>query len=256
MPPFPFSRWYWCCSRAWALCSAARRQPKNEQKAVIELIAQSTSPDFSGQIDGIIEAVKNQAPVGGPLGMITLLLGAIALFAQIDSAFDRIWSVGPAQHASFLSWLHRVLVDRLKAFLMLLGLGVLVMASFIMSMVLATLATYVEDSPMAQFGWRVMRAVSIVAFNSLLFTTLFKVLPRVPVRWHRRPGGLLTAIIWEIGRQLLALVVIGKRYSSLRRGRHVHRHDGLGLLRLRRAVLAAPSSSKSPATPAAKRPRP
>ncbi|HEX4150378.1 MAG TPA: YhjD/YihY/BrkB family envelope integrity protein, partial [Pirellulales bacterium] len=119
---------------------------QEEQRAVIQLIAQSTSPDFAAQIDNIIEAVKNQAPVGGPLGMVTLLLGSMALFAQIDSAFDRIWTIGTAKHTSFFSWLHRVLVDRLKAFLMLLGLGVLVTASFVMSMVLATLAAWLPDS--------------------------------------------------------------------------------------------------------------
>jgi membrane protein len=189
---------------------------QSEQKAVLDLITQSTSPDFSRQIEGIIESVKNQAPVGGPLGIITLLLGAMALFAQIDAAFDRIWKVGQTQQrTTFFAWIHRVLFDRLKAFLMLLSLGVLVMASFVMGMVLATLAGYVEGSPFAQFGWRVVRAVSIVSFNAILFTTIFKTLPRAPVRWREAaPGGILTAIVWELGRQVLAAMVIGGRYSA------------------------------------------
>ncbi|HEX3657422.1 MAG TPA: YihY/virulence factor BrkB family protein [Pirellulales bacterium] len=186
-----------------------------EQQAVLDLITQSTSPDFSRQIEGIIETVKNQAPVGGPLGIVTLLLGAMALFAQIDSAFDRIWNVGPVQHTTFFAWVHRVLVDRLKAFLMLLSLGVLVMASFVMGMVLATVATYVPGSMFAQTGWRAVRTLSIVAFNSVLFTTTFKVLPRATVRWRdAAPGGILTAVVWEIGRQVLAVMVIGGRYSA------------------------------------------
>jgi membrane protein len=190
-------------------------QAQNEKQALIELIGQRTSPDFAQQFDGIIENVKNQAPVGGPVGIATLLLGAMALFAQIDSAFDRIWRVGPVVHASFFAWVHRVLVDRLKAFLMLLGLGVLVVASFVMGVVLATLSGETGASALAQFGWRVVRALSIVAFNAVLFTTIFRVLPRAPVRWRdAAPGGILTAVIWEIGRQLLALFVIGGRYSA------------------------------------------
>lgn len=189
-------------------------EAQHEKDILINLVAQSTSPDFAAQIQGIIESVKTQAPVGGPLGIFTLLIGAMALFAQIDSAFDRIWKVADQQHESLVGWVHRVLVDRLKAFLMLLGLGVLVLASFVMGMVLAALSA-TTTGPFAAVGWHAVRSVSIVAFNSLLFTTLFKTLPRARVRWREAaPGGILTAVVWEIGRQVLAAIVIGGRYSA------------------------------------------
>jgi membrane protein len=188
---------------------------QEEQRALIDLIAQSTSQGLATQINDILSTVKNQAAVGGPIGLAALLLGAIGIFAQIDTAFDRIWKVPEPNDQGILRIIHRVLVDRLKAFMMLLALGVLVLVSFIVGMVLTAMATFGADLAIAQWGWRFVRILSIVAFNSLLFTAIFTVVPRARIRWRDAfPGGVLTAIVWEIGRQVLALLIIGAKYSA------------------------------------------
>lgn len=188
---------------------------KGEQQALLDTITQNTSPDFAKQIKGIIDSVKSQAPVGGPLGFLTLLLGGMALFSQIDAAFERMWQTSEPKHATFFAWVHQVLVDRFKAFLMLLGLGALIVASFVMGIVMSTLAAYAKDFAFAQTGWQVVRIFSVIFLNSILFTIMFKVLPRAPVRWREAaPGGIFTAVVWEVGRLILALVVIGGRYSA------------------------------------------
>lgn len=44
---------------------------------------------------------------------------------------------------------------------------------------------------------------------------IYKVLPRVPVWWRDAArGGMLAAVVWEIGRWLLAWYVIAAKYSS------------------------------------------
>jgi membrane protein len=188
---------------------------QDKQQLIIDQIAQSTNQALANQISTILSAVETQAPIGGPLGLFTLLLAAIACFAQIDSAFDRIFHTPTAQHGGLLSMLHRVLFDRAKSFLMLLSLGLLIGASFIVGMVLSTLSHVIEDFPFAHFGWQVIRGLATLTLNATVFMTLYKVLPRVSVRWtHAAIGGLLTAIIWEIGRVLLGWFVIGSKYSA------------------------------------------
>lgn len=188
---------------------------ENEHQAIVDWIGQSSSAGLAEQVGDMLSSVKGQAPVSGPLGLVALLVTAIGFFAQIDAAFDRIWKV-PAEHSSgMLNLAHRVLVDRLKAFVMLLGLGLLIVASFIVGMVLTALSHEGEPSAFTMFGWRVVRAVSILALNAGLFTILYKTLPRVRIRWRDAlPGGIFTAIVWEIGRQLLSLFVIGTHYSA------------------------------------------
>jgi membrane protein len=188
---------------------------QNEQAAIIESISQSTSEAFAQQIDDLIEGVAQQAPLSGPLGLLVLLFGAIGLFAQIDSAMDRIWKVKTPHAHGILQFLHRVLIDRLKAFVMLLGLGGFITASFVVGMILSALAGMTDQTPLMKLGWHVARFASIVAINTALFTIMFKTIPQARIRWlEALPGGLLTAVIWEVGRQVLSLFVIGTRYSA------------------------------------------
>ena len=50
--------------------------------------------------------------------------------------------------------------------------------------------------------------------NGPLFAVIYRVLPNVEVRWGEAArGAILAAALWEIGRRLLATVIIGTQYS-------------------------------------------
>jgi membrane protein len=188
---------------------------QDKQQLIVDQIAQSTNQVLANQINTILSTVETQAPVGGPLGLLTLLLAAIACFAQIDGAFDRIFRTSTVRHGGLLHMLHRVLVDRIKSFLMLFSLGLLIGASFVVGMVLTTLGQLIEDFPTGRLGWQIVRGLTTLALNAAVFMILYKMLPRVSVRWRdAAPGGLLAAVIWEIGRVVLSWFVIGSKYSA------------------------------------------
>jgi membrane protein len=64
-------------------------------------------------------------------------------------------------------------------------------------------------------AWRVIQVAAMIGLNSLMFGTLYKALPKVPIQWYDAlRGGMLAAVLWEAIRQLLALVLISKRYSA------------------------------------------
>ena len=187
---------------------------QDAEDTLIGVVAQSSSEALGNQVKSILDSVQQKAAVGGPLGLLTLLFGAVGFFVQLDTAFDRIWRAPSAGHQGLLKLIHRLLVDRLKAFVMLLGLGLLIFVSFALGMALSAVQTLTENSHI-HFNTHLFRAASIIVTNVILFTTLYKVVPRVRVRWRDAlPGGILTAVIWEIGRQILALLVIGTRYSA------------------------------------------
>jgi membrane protein len=182
---------------------------------LLEALEHATSPALSAQVQELIQSVPQQATIGGPIGVLMLLFGAVGVFAQMDTAFDRIWKVSATQAHGLWWTLVQVLIYRLKAFVMLLALGVLVLASFLVGMGLSAVASSVPDSAWAETGWRWAQHGAIVLVNTLVFTLVFKAIPRTRIWWrHALPGGLLVAIIWEIGRQVLALFVIGTRYSA------------------------------------------
>ena len=54
-----------------------------------------------------------------------------------------------------------------------------------------------------------------IVLNAVVFTLLYRALPRVRIAWKFAiRGGIVAAGIWEIGRQILASVVIGQHYTS------------------------------------------
>jgi membrane protein len=97
---------------------------------------------------------------------------------------------------------------------MLLGCGGLVIVVLLADLVLAAARPYFVPWPAGTFAWHAMQATFSIVCNSLLFGVLFRVLPRASVRWrHALAGGLLTALVWGIGQQILARLVISGFYS-------------------------------------------
>jgi membrane protein len=51
--------------------------------------------------------------------------------------------------------------------------------------------------------------------NFVVFTCIYKWVPRVRVQWRAAAaGGVLAAIVWEIGRIVLSALLIGQKYSA------------------------------------------
>jgi membrane protein len=109
------------------------------------------------------------------------------------------------------------LFRRLRAFLMLLGVGILVFAGFIGGMAASAVGRYATDLPGGGLAWNLVHVAGGVVLNWLLFTVIYKILPKVRVRWSEASrGGLVAAVLWEAARQLLAVLLLSKKYTAYR----------------------------------------
>ena len=67
----------------------------------------------------------------------------------------------------------------------------------------------------ASYLWKILQMTATVLINWLLFTILYKFLPRVPITWHDASrGGALVTFLWEVSRHVLAVVLLGRKYSA------------------------------------------
>jgi membrane protein len=108
------------------------------------------------------------------------------------------------------------LQQRGRAFLLLFALGIVVLMVFFAGMILAAVESHTERI-VALWGhfWDVVQFAVTMSINASIFTVLYRFLPRVGIRWSEAfHGGLLTAVAWEIGRQLLAVYVARSKYTS------------------------------------------
>jgi membrane protein len=188
---------------------------QSAEEELIAVVAQTASPSLATRVKEILGQVKTGADVGGPIGLIALLVVVTGLFDQIDNAFARIWRM-PARPASGIgSFVRRTLVERAQAFLMFLVLGLLVIGVFFTSLALAVVQRFAEKVPAGARTWEVLGVVITLVLNTLILATIYKAHRGTRVFWRDvAAGAFLAALVWEVGRQVLALFVIGTKYSA------------------------------------------
>lgn len=188
---------------------------QDKQGELLAMVERSASPWLADQLRQMLAGIKTKAAVGGPLGLITLLVTAISVFVQLDASISRIWGLPVAPSKGVAAALKTALHDRLVAFLLLLGVGFLVFVVFLLNLVLTGIRPFVLQSTGGNTLWQLVPALMTVGLNCLLFTIIYKVLPKAPVRWRNAAaGGLLTAFTWQIGQRILESIVISNNYSA------------------------------------------
>ena len=198
----------------WAFRFTAPGQKAEQQ--ILETISEQVSPSLAEQLTAALGSVEKSAAASGAVGVITLLVTAIAIFTQIDYAFDRLWESSGSAAAGWRQRIVEVALTRLKAVLMLIGVGAFVLAVMIASLVWQgvqnNIATAVPLSPWIE---RVVQPPIHVALNVFAFAIVYRFLPKVPIRWGAAlSGAILASTLWELGRQILAAYVVGERLPS------------------------------------------
>ncbi len=137
------------------------------------------------------------------LGVIGLLAGAMGVVGQLQDAMNTIWEVAPKPGRGLLG----VVKDRALALGMVLGVGFLLLASLVLSTVLAAVGSGLGGK--VPFGGPALHlanfAVPLVVVT-LLFAMIFKFLPDAKIAWGDVwIGAAMTGLLFTIGRSLLGL---------------------------------------------------
>lgn len=154
------------------------------------------------------EVLKSAArPAAGRIaaivGGVTLLLGATAVFGQLQDALNTVWSVAPKPGATFTTLLRK----RLHSFALVIGIGFLLAVSLVLSAGLTGFSRYLErrlELPV-DFLQVANFLVSFVVVT-LLFAMTYRILPDVKIDWRDVwLGSLLTALLFVVGKTLIGL---------------------------------------------------
>ncbi|MDS1139716.1 YihY/virulence factor BrkB family protein [Pusillimonas sp. SM2304] len=135
-----------------------------------------------------------------------LLVGATRVFAELQSALDRIWEV-PALRQTAGWW--RMVRARLLSLGLILGLGFLLLVSLVVSAGLAVLGQWATGLfP----GWEALmqglNAIASLGIATVLFAVIFKYMPQASIAWRDVwVGAIVTAVLFEIGKVLIGLYV-------------------------------------------------
>jgi len=189
---------------------------KDAEQQILSIVETNASPIIKTQIEQVLKQLQNHSLVSGPFGFLAATAAAIGIFAQIDRGFDRIFRIPLLKEADVRRTIYRVMKSRFLAFVMLVCLGGMILILFASSMVIAQIRSITDSSlPSMHHVFGVFELAFAVLANALLFTLVYRWLPKRPVSWMDAiRGGLLAAGIWELGREVLGVFLIGMRYTS------------------------------------------
>jgi membrane protein len=181
--------------------------PRQVQGAIIGEVSDLIGTAGAEQVSAIISnASRSQeaASVATIVSLIVLVLGATGLFAGLQAALNKAWSVKPDPSRNQI----RVfLVKRFFSF------GILITVAFLLlvSLALSTVIAAISDALTSQFGippvvLQVATAIGSFLVIALLFAVMFRYLPDARIGWRDvRAGAIGTALWFVLGRTLIGL---------------------------------------------------
>lgn len=166
-----------------------------------------------GQIQGLVGAsaaaqiqdmIKNAAlqtdgSFAFVIGIVTLVIGATGVFAEIQDSINQIWNLKPKPKKGWL----KMLQDRLLSFSVILSLGFILLVSLLINGILEIL----QDRLQARFPNLSVMVIYIAnllitfLIISTLFAVIFKVLPDAIIKWKDvMTGAMVTAVLFMLGK--------------------------------------------------------
>jgi len=165
-------------------------------------------PEAAKAVEDILTSVNkpSQGIVSTIIGLVVLMIGATTVFGELQDALDRIWRA-PARDRSAGVW--TLIRSRMLSFGMILGIAFLLMVSLVLGAVVSAISKLWGD---AFLGWEILAQFINVALGFALttgvFAMIYKIMPRVRVRWHDVwLGSAVTALLFTLGRFLIGLYI-------------------------------------------------
>jgi membrane protein len=161
-------------------------------------------------VQGLVKSASR--PAHGSLailiGVVATLIGATAVFGELQSAMDRIWRAPREKQQDGVLALVR---DRLLAFGMVIGVAFLLLVSLVMSAAISALGALWGST---FGGWELALQIlnnlmSLIVFT-VVFAMIYRFLPRARVGWRDVwTGAAITALLFVIGKHLIGLYIGG-----------------------------------------------
>ena len=132
------------------------------------------------------------------IGIVTFVIGTLAVFVQLQDSLNRMWDVAPRPGPL----IRRLLLKRVISFALVLALGFVLMVSLVLSTTIHALQSFAERYlalPSAAF--ETVNALVTYVLVTILFALLYRILPDVQIPWNDVwLGAIVTALMLSLGK--------------------------------------------------------
>jgi membrane protein len=158
-------------------------------------------PQATEAVLAILESASqsSEAQFATLAGLLVLIFGATASFAELQSGLNAMWRIDS------LNPIRGFLRRRLVALALVFVITALLMVSVVVATVISVVAGFVRTgSYVGETSWFVLHQATSLAAFTLLFATMFRLLPSERIPWRRVwIGAAFTAVLFLIGKYLI-----------------------------------------------------
>ena len=151
------------------------------------------------------------------VSIIALLFGATGVFAEIQDSINIIWGLKAKPKRGFF----KLIINRLISFSMIVTIGFLLLVSLILNAILDVFNYQLQRvfPDVAVVAFYILNVILLLTVITMLFATIFKILPDARIRWRIVIfGAFFTTILFMIGKVLISLYLgnsdVGSTYGA------------------------------------------
>ena len=154
---------------------------------MMELILRQTAEKSTGIFDTLT-------------GFVVLLVGASAVFGELQDSLNQIWGVSSKRHPVFT-----LVRERVFSMGMVFVMGFLMLVSLLFSATIAMAGGHLHAQfPELDGPWAWGNDMISLVVVAVLFALIFRLVPDVPITWKDVwLGAVIAAVLFEVGRFLL-----------------------------------------------------
>src|SRR6266480_735467 len=197
----------------------------------LALDRQQVGSQISAQLEGLIGPAGRElvtsilaatSPQGGTIatliGLATLLIGATAVFGELQATLNLIWEVQPAPTKGVWAGIWAVLRNRIFSLTLVFALAFLLLVSLVISAALAGAAAWFQGPEQALVSRLLELAVSLLVLT-FVFALLYLYVPDAAIGWREVwHGGCITAVLFTLGKTAIGLYLgqasVGAAYGA------------------------------------------
>ena len=169
-----------------------------------EIVGEASVVQIRQTLQGFKQLASNWYITIG--GFIFLSFVATTLFSIIRESLNQLWSIRQRGKKAF----NTKLVDRLKAFAVIMISGILFLAVLLGEGILAVLNEYIREiwPESASLMFVVLNQIVSILVVTIWFAVIFKYLSDATLKWNTTiVGALFTGILFTIGKLILGWVL-------------------------------------------------
>lgn len=193
-------------------------QQANVQEVITQFATKNFGPDVAKIVAGILQSsvLKNSSGLlPSVISTVILIWGATGIFNHLKRALNTIWGVEP-ELPTGVSGVIYFIETRLLSFMMVLGVGFLLVITVMFNTILAVVNGFIIDYLPAFSAVTESDLTTFllsVLMPAVLFAVIFKALPDAKVAWRDVwLGSAVTAVLFAFGNYLISIYL---RQSSV-----------------------------------------